>query len=99
MVRNIALMIPSIIRGNQAAMLSIMQAMCQHFRAPVLTTGKRIAIVGGGPGICCCIISAAMGLSDSRLLEKRKSGIGMLRYGIAQLPKPRALRLDEGNRP
>ena len=61
-------------------------------RAP--ETGKRVAIVGGGPsGLTCAYFLSLMGHSVV-LFEARKHLGGMLRYGIPAYRLPRE-RLDE----
>lgn len=58
------------------------------------STGKRIAIVGGGPGgLSAAYYLQRMG-HQTVVYEKRKSPGGMLRYGIPNYRLPRA-RLDE----
>ena len=58
------------------------------------STGKRIAIVGGGPGgLSAAYYLQRMG-HQTVVYEKRKSLGGMLRYGIPNYRLPRA-RLDE----
>ena len=58
------------------------------------STGKRIAIVGGGPGgLSAAYYLQRMG-HQTVVYEKRKSLGGMLRYGIPNYRRPRA-RLDE----
>ncbi len=57
-------------------------------------TGKRVAVVGGGPsGLICAYFLALMGHDVTVLEEKSKLG-GMLRYGIPAYRFPRE-RLDE----
>lgn len=57
-------------------------------------TGKRIAIIGGGPaGLSCAYYLAIMG-HDVTIFEQRKHLGGMLRYGIPSYRLPRE-RLDE----
>ncbi len=58
------------------------------------STGKRIAIVGGGPaGLSAAYYLQLMG-HQSVVFEKRKQLGGMLRYGIPNYRLPRE-RLDE----
>ena len=62
--------------------------------APVAPTGKKIAIVGGGPsGLTCAYFCALMG-HEVHVLEMRKQLGGMMRYGIPAYRFPRE-RLDE----
>ena len=58
------------------------------------STGKRIAIIGGGPsGMTCAYFCALMG-HDVTVFEGRKQLGGMMRYGIPAYRFPRE-RLDE----
>ena len=62
--------------------------------APAASTGKKIAIVGGGPsGLTCAYFCALMG-HEVHVLEMRKKLGGMMRYGIPAYRFPRE-RLDE----
>ena len=62
--------------------------------APTAPTGKKIAIVGGGPsGLTCAYFCALMG-HEVHVLEMRKQLGGMMRYGIPAYRFPRE-RLDE----
>lgn len=62
--------------------------------APAAPTGKKIAIVGGGPsGLTCAYFCALMGY-EVHVLEMRKQLGGMMRYGIPAYRFPRE-RLDE----
>lgn len=62
--------------------------------APAAPTGKKIAIVGGGPsGLTCAYFCALMG-HEVHVLEMRKQLGGMMRYGIPAYRFPRE-RLDE----
>ena len=62
--------------------------------APAVPTGKKIAIVGGGPsGLTCAYFCALMG-HEAHVLEMRKQLGGMMRYGIPAYRFPRE-RLDE----
>lgn len=57
-------------------------------------TGKKIAIIGGGPsGLTCAYFSALMG-HEVHVFEGRKQLGGMMRYGIPAYRFPRE-RLDE----
>lgn len=61
--------------------------------APMDNTGKRVAIVGGGPsGLTAAYYLALMGHKPT-IFEKRKQLGGMLRYGIPSYRLPRQ-RLD-----
>ena len=62
--------------------------------APAAPTGKKIAIVGGGPsGLTCAYFCALMG-HEVHVFEMRKQLGGMMRYGIPAYRFPRE-RLDE----
>lgn len=62
--------------------------------APAAPTGKKVAIVGGGPsGLTCAYFCALMG-HEVHVLEMRKQFGGMMRYGIPAYRFPRE-RLDE----
>lgn len=62
--------------------------------APAAPTGKKIAIVGGGPsGLTCAYFCALMGY-EVHVLEMRKQLGGMMRYGIPAYRFPRE-RLNE----
>lgn len=62
--------------------------------APAASTGKKVAIVGGGPsGLTCAYFCALMG-HEVHVLEMRKQLGGMMRYGIPAYRFPRE-RLDE----
>lgn len=57
-------------------------------------TGKKIAVIGGGPsGLACAYFSALMG-HEVHVFEGRKQLGGMMRYGIPAYRFPRE-RLDE----
>lgn len=61
---------------------------------PLPATGKRIAVIGGGPsGMTCAYFSALMGHSVT-VFEARKKLGGMMRYGIPAYRFPRE-RLDQ----
>lgn len=67
-----------------------------HVATPVAAqpTGKKIAVVGGGPsGLTCAYFSALMG-HEVHVFEGRKQLGGMMRYGIPAYRFPRE-RLDE----
>lgn len=62
--------------------------------ASAAPTGKKVAIVGGGPsGLTCAYFCALMG-HEVHVLEMRKQLGGMMRYGIPAYRFPRE-RLDE----
>lgn len=59
--------------------------------APLPATGKKVAVIGGGPGgISAAYYLALMGHSVTIFEEKKKLG-GMLRYGIPSYRLPREL--------
>ena len=65
--------------------------------APAAATGKKVAIVGGGPsGLTCAYFCALMG-HEVHVFEMRKQLGGMMRYGIPAYRFPRE-RLDEDMR-
>ena len=62
--------------------------------ARAASTGKRVAVIGGGPsGLTCAYYCALMG-HDVTVFEGRKQLGGMLRYGIPAYRFPRE-RLDQ----
>ena len=62
--------------------------------APAAATGKRVAVIGGGPsGLTCAYYLALMG-HEVEVFEARKKLGGMMRYGIPAYRFPRE-RLDE----
>ncbi len=61
---------------------------------PAVSTGKKIAVIGGGPGgISAAYYLALMG-HDVTIFEQRKKLGGMLRYGIPNYRLPREI-LDQ----
>ncbi len=59
--------------------------------APLPTTGKKVAVIGGGPGgISAAYYLALMGHSVTLFEAKKKLG-GMLRYGIPSYRLPREI--------
>ena len=79
----------------------IKEYACEHARADQVpvperqpSTGRRVAVVGGGPsGMTCAYFAALMG-HDVDVFEGRKQLGGMMRYGIPAYRFPRE-RLDE----
>ena len=79
----------------------IKEFACEHARADQVpvpkrlpATGRRVAVVGGGPsGLTCAYFAALMG-HDVDVYEGRKQLGGMIRYGIPAYRFPRE-RLDE----
>lgn len=61
---------------------------------PAESTGKRVAVVGGGPGGLACANYLALMGHEVSLLEASPELGGMLRYGIPEYRLPRA-ELDE----
>ena len=62
--------------------------------APAASTGKKVAIVGGGPSGLTCAYFCALTGHEVHVLEMRKQLGGMMRYGIPAYRFPRE-RLDE----
>ena len=61
---------------------------------PADPTGKKVAVIGGGPsGLTCAYFCALMG-HEVHVFERRKHLGGMMRYGIPAYRFPRE-RLDE----
>lgn len=62
---------------------------------PLAATGKKVAVVGGGPGgLSCAYYLALMGHSVT-IYEKRDKLGGMMRYGIPSYRLPRNLMDEE----
>ena len=85
---------PINIRGIKKFAVDQLAADQVETPAPAAPTGKKIAIVGGGPsGLTCAYFCALMG-HEVHVLEMRKQLGGMMRYGIPAYRFPRE-RLDE----
>ena len=85
---------PINIRGIKKFAIDQLAADQVETPAPSAPTGKKIAIVGGGPsGLTCAYFCALMG-HEVHVLEMRKQLGGMMRYGIPAYRFPRE-RLDE----
>ncbi len=85
---------PINIRGIKKFVVDQLAADKVPTPAPAAPTGKKIAIVGGGPsGLTCTYFCALMG-HEVHVLEMRKQLGGMMRYGIPAYRFPRE-RLDE----
>ena len=85
---------PINIRGIKKFAVDQLAADQVETPAPVAPTGKKVAIVGGGPsGLTCAYFCALMG-HEVHVLEMRKQLGGMMRYGIPAYRFPRE-RLDE----
>lgn len=85
---------PINIRGIKKFAVDQLAADQVETPAPAAPTGKRVAIVGGGPsGLTCAYFCALMG-HEVHVLEMRKQLGGMMRYGIPAYRFPRE-RLDE----
>ena len=85
---------PINIRGIKKAAVDAIAADRVSTPKPLPSTGKRIAVIGGGPsGMTCAYFSALMGHSVT-VFEARKKLGGMMRYGIPAYRFPRE-RLDE----
>ncbi|MGN0070648.1 MAG: NAD(P)-binding protein [Atopobiaceae bacterium] len=83
---------PMNIRGLKRFATEHMEHDYKPKKAP--STGKRIAIIGGGPaGLSCAYYLACMG-HEPTIFEARHHLGGMLRYGIPNYRLPRK-RLDE----
>ena len=85
---------PINIRGIKKFVVDQLAADQVETPAPAAPTGKKVAIVGGGPsGLTCAYFCALMG-HEAHVLEMRKQLGGMMRYGIPAYRFPRE-RLDE----
>ena len=85
---------PINIRGIKKFAVDQLAADQVETPAPAAPTGKKVAIVGGGPsGLTCAYFCAIMG-HEVHVLEMRKQLGGMMRYGIPAYRFPRE-RLDE----
>ena len=85
---------PINIRGIKKFAVDQLAADRVETPAPAAPTGKKVAIVGGGPsGLTCAYFCALMG-HEVHVLEMRKQLGGMMRYGIPAYRFPRE-RLDE----
>ena len=85
---------PLNIRGIKKFAVDTIAADKVETPARAESTGKRVAVIGGGPsGMTCAYFSALMG-HDVTVFEGRKKLGGMMRYGIPAYRFPRE-RLDE----
>ena len=85
---------PINIRGIKKFAVDNMPADKVQTPKPAEPTGKKIAIIGGGPsGLTCAYFSALMG-HEVHVFERRKHLGGMMRYGIPAYRFPRE-RLEE----
>ena len=85
---------PLNIRGIKKFAVDTIAADKVEVPARLESTGKKIAVIGGGPsGMTCAYFSALMG-HDVTVFEGRKQLGGMMRYGIPAYRFPRE-RLDE----
>ena len=85
---------PLNIRGIKKYAVDTIAADKVDVPARLEPTGKKIAVIGGGPsGMTCAYFSALMG-HDVTVFEGRKKLGGMMRYGIPAYRFPRE-RLDE----
>ncbi len=85
---------PLNIRGIKKYIVDATAADEVETPAPLAATGKRVAVVGGGPsGLTCAYFLALMG-HEVVVYEARKKLGGMMRYGIPAYRLPRE-RLDE----
>ncbi len=85
---------PINIRGIKKYAVDTIAADQVETPARAESTGKKVAVIGGGPsGMTCAYFSALMG-HDVTVFEGRKKLGGMMRYGIPAYRFPRE-RLDE----
>ena len=85
---------PINIRGIKKYAVDTVAADTVDVPARLEATGKKIAVIGGGPsGMTCAYFSSLMG-HDVTVFEGRKKLGGMMRYGIPAYRFPRE-RLDE----
>lgn len=85
---------PLNIRGIKKYIVDEVAADTVPTPTPLARTGKRVAVVGGGPsGLTCAYFLALMG-HEVVIYEARKQLGGMMRYGIPAYRLPRE-RLDE----
>ena len=85
---------PLNIRGIKKYAVDTIAADKVEVPARLEATGKKVAVIGGGPsGMTCAYFSALMG-HDVTVFEGRKKLGGMMRYGIPAYRFPRE-RLDE----
>ena len=85
---------PLNIRGIKKFAVDTIAADKVETPARLESTGKKVAVIGGGPsGMTCAYFSALMG-HDVTVFEGRKKLGGMMRYGIPAYRFPRE-RLDE----
>ncbi|MBO4352869.1 MAG: FAD-dependent oxidoreductase [Eggerthellaceae bacterium] len=85
---------PLNIRGIKKFAVDTIAADKVEVPARAEATGKKVAVIGGGPsGMTCAYFSALMG-HDVTVFEGRKKLGGMMRYGIPAYRFPRE-RLDE----
>lgn len=85
---------PINIRGIKKFAVDNLAADKVNTPTPAASTGKKIAVIGGGPsGLTCAYFSALMG-HEVHVYEGRKQLGGMMRYGIPAYRFPRE-RLDE----
>ena len=88
---------PVNIRGIKKFAVDSLHADQVAVPAPGPDTGRRVAVIGGGPsGMTCAYYLAQMGHGVTVFEMHRELG-GMMRYGIPAYRFPRA-RLDEDNR-
>jgi NADPH-dependent glutamate synthase beta subunit-like oxidoreductase/Pyruvate/2-oxoacid:ferredoxin oxidoreductase delta subunit len=61
------------------------------FRKPEVSTGKKVAVVGGGPAGLSCAYQLALKGHAVTIFDERPELGGMMRYGIPGFRTPRAL--------
>jgi NADPH-dependent glutamate synthase beta subunit-like oxidoreductase/Pyruvate/2-oxoacid:ferredoxin oxidoreductase delta subunit len=59
------------------------------FRAPEKTTGKKVAVIGGGPAGLSCAYQLALRGHEVTVFDEREHLGGMMRYGIPGFRTPR----------
>ena len=88
---------PVNIRGIKKFAVDSLHADQVETPKPSVPTGRRVAVIGGGPsGMTCAYFLSLMGHKVT-VFEMHKELGGMMRYGIPAYRFPRA-RLDEDNR-
>jgi NADPH-dependent glutamate synthase beta subunit-like oxidoreductase/Pyruvate/2-oxoacid:ferredoxin oxidoreductase delta subunit len=60
-----------------------------RFKRPETTTGKKVAVIGGGPAGLSCAYQLAMKGHDVTVFDEHESLGGMMRYGIPGFRTPR----------
>ncbi len=68
------------------------------FRKPEVSTGKKVAVIGGGPGGLSCAYQLAMKGHEVTIFDEHDLLGGMMRYGIPGFRTPRNVLDAEINR-